>query len=208
MATAPIWEQREEETSKAYAAFKIYRDLEPAKRTINAAWRAASQPKKGEKPKSDKTPGHFQDWYERHEWAPRAIAYDKYQRQIEEDARAEAQRENARKWAARVEEQRESEWQMRQQLLEKLDVMLKFPLVEKRIEVRHGEEIHEFHPANWRLRDVATFMLTASKVGRLATGQETEHILEIPWDDLSPEQLQRIADGEDPERVVKRGDRD
>jgi hypothetical protein len=195
---ANTWEQQDSESAKAFAAFKVYRDLLPSKRSLAGSWEAQKGVKKG-----TNLPGHFKRWYYNFEWASRARSYDLYHRQLEEEARAEAQRETAKKWAERVEEQREDEWDLRTKLVGKANLMLAFPLSETKIEEGvDGQEVH-IHPAQWRFRDVATLLLTISKVGRLATGQETDRILEINWESLSDEQLQMIANGADPDTVIK-----
>lgn len=90
----PIWEKQEGETDKAYAGFRIYRDL-GNRRSLRAAcavYRAeleqANEPDK-EKAKGivldailykkpGKISGHFSSWCSQFSWVERAAAYDAY----------------------------------------------------------------------------------------------------------------------------------
>ena len=68
----PIWLRREGESAKAYAAFGLYRDMDPRERSIDAAYCAHSGAERGAKG----APGYFNRWAQEHEWAARAAAYD------------------------------------------------------------------------------------------------------------------------------------
>ena len=66
------WEQRADESAKAYAAFCKYRALPAAERSIDAAW------KKYKEGTESITPGYFRAWAAKNEWVARARAYDAY----------------------------------------------------------------------------------------------------------------------------------
>ena len=68
------WHRREDETLKAYSAFKIFLELPPDQRTVAEAWR--SYPKKANKSKY--IGGFFIKWAEVHEWKKRAIMREEY----------------------------------------------------------------------------------------------------------------------------------
>lgn len=74
---AEIWERQKDESSKAYAAFCVYRDLGP-ERSLDKALSEANK-----KPTNRR---HWSRWMEEYRWYKRAQAYDDY---IEEKKRKE-----------------------------------------------------------------------------------------------------------------------
>ena len=67
MAGVQLWERREKETSKAFAAFVVYRDQDPLERSIKQAARDVG-----------KSEQQFTRWSNRHDWVVRAGAYDDF----------------------------------------------------------------------------------------------------------------------------------
>jgi hypothetical protein len=67
------WEQRDGESTQAYLAFIVYRDMR-GERSIDAAYRASTGPQVGTKRAS----GRFKEWSQKFEWKVRAEAYDAY----------------------------------------------------------------------------------------------------------------------------------
>ena len=78
---AEVWERQPGESSRAYAAFCIYRDLGPA-RSLDKALAQANK-----KPSNRR---HWARWMERYRWLERAQAYDDY---IERIKREEQEKE-------------------------------------------------------------------------------------------------------------------
>ena len=81
-STVLPWERREDETPKAYAAFCVYRDLGPARRSIDAAYRA-SKAQVGENggesgATGKRAPSHWEKWSSDFDWVKRAEAYDSH----------------------------------------------------------------------------------------------------------------------------------
>ena len=66
---AEIWERQKNESSKAYAAFCVYRDLGP-ERSLDKALSEANK-----KPTNRR---HWSRWMEKYRWYERAQAYDDY----------------------------------------------------------------------------------------------------------------------------------
>lgn len=66
------WEQRDDETTKAYQAFSVYMRLGPD-RSQAALWEKLRKPGQ-----SDKRPGHLARWSAEHEWVDRAKAWDRH----------------------------------------------------------------------------------------------------------------------------------
>jgi hypothetical protein len=93
-----VWDQQENETPKAYAAFCVYRDLSKS-RSIDKAFQQHQN--------STKTaPRHWMDWAVDFDWKHRAAAYDAHielshrkTREAEHTAELVAYRERARKAA-------------------------------------------------------------------------------------------------------------
>jgi hypothetical protein len=113
----PLWERRENETAKAYAAFCIYRDLPVESRSLSLAAE-----------KLGRSLSLLEQWSARHEWVIRVQAYEEYLRQIEQTEMEEARRQHARDeaedWAARRSAMREQQWRASQALLAKANKML------------------------------------------------------------------------------------
>lgn len=65
------WERQPGETSKAYAAFCRYRDMDPGKRSL-----AAVAPKARNGQGKRNAPGQITEWSTEHDWVARAAAYD------------------------------------------------------------------------------------------------------------------------------------
>lgn len=65
------WLRQPDETSKAFAAFCVFRDL-GEKRTVTDAYRQSTGRRSASQP-----PGHWRAWAKRHRWAERAAAFDR-----------------------------------------------------------------------------------------------------------------------------------
>ena len=65
------WEQREDESPQAFAAFVRYRDMRVG-RSINSAYLAAT----GQQKSNKRASGRFTEWSQRYDWKKRAEAYD------------------------------------------------------------------------------------------------------------------------------------
>lgn len=175
---SPIWERRDGEPNKWYARFQTYLLL-GASRSVYAAYNefrdkrgAASARKRAGLPKS------WRSASEKWEWTKRAEAFDEHERA-----------EQLQQWAQRRDELREQEWKYAQDLLDKARQMLVFPLAKTvRAEQGDGKLVTEIYPTQWKIADAARMLETASKLGRLALGEETErvaHQVEVSSDDLA-----------------------
>jgi hypothetical protein len=67
------WEQRPDESPRAYAAFVAYRDMGAA-RSVDATAAGIAGHQGGTK----RAPGHFKRWSVEHQWSARARAYDEH----------------------------------------------------------------------------------------------------------------------------------
>jgi hypothetical protein len=75
-----IWEQREKESGKAYAAFLLYRDLGRGSRSIEQAVQIHR------KATGKGLEKNWEKWSARHEWVKRCKAWDMYQQSLDEKA--------------------------------------------------------------------------------------------------------------------------
>jgi hypothetical protein len=154
----PLWEQQPGETARQFAHFRAFLLLGPD-RTVLAAYR---------RHRSDNGPPITspvnavpQTWRENARelgWHRRAVTWDREQSRLEENRRL-----------TRIEEQRESEWRVRQKFLSKLDGMLNFPLAR----TITGDGTTTLEPARWTLDTAAKFAQVASDLGRRSCDMET-----------------------------------
>jgi hypothetical protein len=141
-----------------------------------------------------------------YKWVDRAAAYDDFLA-TKELQRQKLRREKADlEWAARRDEQREQEWDIAQQLLDKVRQMLQVPLFAERTEeILEGldpqgriiiRQIIHFEPLDWGATDMARFFEVASKMARLATGMDTDQKkIRIDVAALTDEELERLSSG-------------
>jgi len=80
------WERQPDETDRAWAAFQVYRDLPPAERSFDAAWR-----KRYAKPAHHRCPQWYRIWAKQYDWKDRAAAWDRHLDDVERAA-TEAER--------------------------------------------------------------------------------------------------------------------
>jgi len=124
-------------------------------------------------------------WSSENQWQVRIADHERL-RYLEQIARRE---ERLLEWEDKA-------WQVANQLMERAEQMLKFPLVET--ETKNGKTI--VTPARWSVDTIARFVQTADKVARLATHAETEHHqVEVDWlkslpPHVSPEQVDSYVD--------------
>lgn len=171
-STNPL-EKTAGETAKANQALVDYALL-GASRSLSILHRTYTEdaPKKASK-KAFCNLRTLKEWSTKYAWQERVARFDALQR-------AEA----LEAWHARAEDLRDREWKLAQALMDKAEQMLKFPLaeVERTNKVETSEDgktiiyhITQMNPARWFFADAARVIREASRVARLATGQETDH---------------------------------
>ena len=110
-----------------------------------------------------------------------------------------------REWEDRRKEWKQEEWDIAAKLLERAQQMLTFPVAEVTYQ-NDDDSVQIVKPAKWKPVDIARFAEVASKLARLAAEMETERRksenLNIDLSNLTDDQLQRIASGEDPIHVL------
>ena len=174
------WERRDGEPNKWFDRFQTYLLLGPSRSLYAAytAWRERSGAKSAQK-----RAGLPQSWRlaaEKWQWQQRAEAFDGHERA-----------QQVAEWQRRRDELREHEWKFSQELLDKARQMLVFPLAKTVRSTQDGGQtiVTEVYPAQWKLADTARMLEAASKLARLAVGEETERIgihndVQITADDL------------------------
>lgn len=103
---------------------------------------------------------------------------------------------NARRLAYREQQVREMEYGASMKLAEKVEQMLKFAveqIVEETEEIEDGRRVirRVVEPADWKFRDIAPLIDTASKLGRRALDMDSARIRTTDWHDEVLELLRR-----------------
>jgi hypothetical protein len=145
------------ESSKAFAAFVIYRDMGET-RSVRAVGRVLD--------KSRQTVGR---WSSEHHWPARIRSIAANISKTTEASETKLLTSKAGVWAERALEMREAQWAVSNLLMEKARAMLKWPLA--RTTTEDGKTI--VHPSKWALGDAARMVDVACKLQCLATGQPT-----------------------------------
>lgn len=160
------WDLQPGETSKAFAAFRVYLELGP-QRTIQVAFKQA----RGIKSNEYVVDGTFLEWSRKFSWVKRALEFDAHMARVF-DAKVAAEREKeATKWEKRREKIREEEYKLSERLRTVANRMLDMPLIEKIEEA--GEDVTKIMPANWKMSDAAKFAEVFSKLARMAAQMAT-----------------------------------
>lgn len=158
----PAWNKRTNESAKAFAAFKAYRDLGPD-RSLKAVGRGLGKSKV-----------MMEKWSRRFEWVARVADWDADQEEKSRKAKDAAMKAESEKWAARQIAVREQDWQMAEQLRERARAILEYPIA-KKTTVDGGATVH-IHPQKFSLGSAAKMIEVSSKLARLASGAPTEHL--------------------------------
>ena len=152
------FEQQPKESTKAFAAFSLYLSLGEQRSIESVAT------------KLQKSMAIIGRWSGRWRWGERVDAYVQHMARVEQEATEALVREKSVEWTKRQEEQRQSEWKARCELVELANRLLD----------------------RWRdsdkcgtLEGVARILELASKLGRLATNMPTDKT-EITGEDGGP----------------------
>src|SRR5829696_9903356 len=96
-----LWHQLDNESDRAYAAFRTFMLLPPAERSVVGAWREWT-----ENPEAARPSPFFEGWARDYAWSDRARAHDHHIEVIRESGMEEAIREEAARQARQVEQVR------------------------------------------------------------------------------------------------------
>jgi hypothetical protein len=186
LTTLETWLQLPNESTRAYTAFAIYRDL-GNQRSLDAV---AEQTKLGKRTVARYSADH--------NWTGRVRDFDLNQHRraqeiFDDEIRKEA-REEAEKWRKRRAEFREKAFALGEKFLGRTEEMLKFPLQEMKRKDEDGKTTIIFTPIRWNANSIVHSARIAQDLMILATGLSPgSHPLdELDWDKLSSEDLEAI----------------
>ena len=178
VVTPNQWERQAGEGEEEWNWFCAYRDMERGNRSLIAAWRNVEGKGAGSHPA--RVSAASLRW----DWEVRVAEWDVYREQ-----------ERAEKHGKEVEQHTGMELEMSKRLFAKAWSMLEYPVATKEVipSADGTTEIH-MHPTGWKPGDVSRLLETASKLGRLSTGQDTErtHVSVTQVLDALPEDVRRL----------------
>lgn len=169
------FERRDDESEKAFAAFKVFLDLGDA-RTVRDAYRQVSG-----NPGATQAAGYFSEWAKRFDWFERAADYDRHLFRAETKT-VESERV---KWTRRRESLREDAFSDAQALRARARAILALP-IEETTETK--DELDEDgktvlrtvivrKPVNVRATDPVQMLNVADRLARLAADMETDRVI-------------------------------
>jgi hypothetical protein len=139
-----------------------------------------------------------------YKWLDRAAAHDDYMagKQLERQKKQAEIRDM--EWIARRDIQKEQEWQLAQDMLDKVRQMLAVPIFAERVEeMLEGldptgriivRQIVHIEPLDWSAVDIARYFEVAAKIARLATGMDTDQKkIRIDVSALTDAELEQLA---------------
>lgn len=177
MAGQP-WRRLPDESVKAYSAFTAYMQLEPADRSIDNAWRAATR--QGQNRDGRRAPRQWGVWSSKYKWTARLLAYT--------DHLAEQDRQL---WEDRKRQLRERDWEqgdhlrahadaLSEVLTEALPEARRFVRVTASVELLDGRiiqtETFDIVGLGSVSDAVSRIIERASKVQRLAADEPTDNV--------------------------------
>jgi hypothetical protein len=167
------WKQLPGESGQAYAAFKTYLDLGPI-RSCDAAYKAQGGPQVGRKG-ATRAPGSWRRWFTRHQWQKRARAYDQRDHAAADQSHVEAIQATVTKavrddWEqgriARMRQQEQEEWELRNLLLKKAREMLGFGLLRQVTKQTPKGDVVVVQPVDWDFSTTVNLIKLIHQLGR------------------------------------------
>lgn len=179
------WEQLPTEPGLAYEAFKTYLSL-GATRTFDEAYRVHTQRRQG-----TRAPGNWRAWAKAYRWKERARAFDIRNEKAADEAHVRAIQATVTKaviddWEqgriARMRQQEQEEWELRNLLLKKAREMLEFGLLRQVTKQTPKGEVVVVQPVNWDFSTTANLIKLIHQLGRAST-QMPLKVFEPPADE-------------------------
>ena len=143
-----IFEQQPRESNKAFAAFSLYLNI-GAERSTAAVGKQL-----------EKSQGLIERWAAKFDWRSRVAAHAAHLALVEREAIEVSARGNAAIWEKRETQLRETEWAMHERSMAAAN--------------RAFDAYMERDKVYANLADISRLLEIASKLGRLATGQNTD----------------------------------
>jgi len=160
------FEQLEDESDKAFAAFALYLSLGPERSTQAVAQKLA------------KSGQLVRRWSARWRWPERVAAHAAHLAAVEREAAEALARTKAAEWLKRTENVREREWEMHEKCIEAARRGLKAFMEREKVYAN--------------LADISRILEVASKLGRLASGMATDKT-ELTGEDGGPLRVELSA---------------
>lgn len=200
------WTPEPGESPKAYQAFAIYRDLGPS-RSIDRAYEVYS----GQQGSKKRASGRFTKWSTDHDWVERAREFDMRDEEIRREAVELHALNRAADRAKRMEALREENLsneeraaRVEKKFIERAEKLIdELPLI-RQVTVREASP-EDGKPAIYQIEPATkNAVLDAARLHKIATRSEPPKVDMRTYDltRATEAQLQRIADGEDPARVL------
>lgn len=197
------WERQPGESAKAFEAFKVYRDLGPGRSLDKAAAIYYGWPQEG----SRRATGTFNRWSREHAWVERAATHDGRDDMI----RREAVDEHLGTRISSLEERKLAAYERMLDIAEtaiaKEAEMLDAPLYQTHevVDEDTGEVTRIYNPAGWNFNTVARLHAVAERA--LAGIPSFLQLKNYDLSSATDEQLERVANGEDPAAVLGEDER-
>lgn len=176
-----VWEQREDESGKAFEAFRAFRDL-GVTRTISEAYR-----QKTGRQSAKMASGQWTLWAKRYDWHARAEAFDRYVEAIEAREEEKEFAKRRRLWIGRRSEIQDAAWRVAELLTKKAEEIISLPLhevveTETRSEDEDGKKVtvtvtKTTRPLRVTLSEGIRAAEIADKLKRLAANMATERVI-------------------------------
>jgi hypothetical protein len=166
---ASSWDPWPGESSKAYAAFCLYRDLGPRRSLDEASRRYHRRSEREVQPGGHppRASGTIRRWARLWNWLARAQAWDQQAQRIQETEQQAAIQEMAQRHAKEA-------------------MMLQNKAVER---------LRQLRPEELKARDTLAYLVEAARLERLARGEPTERVAqEISLDNLKELTDEQLAD--------------
>lgn len=184
------FEQQPGESSKAFAAYKAYRDAGPG-RTLKAAAAAFY----GAEEASESQHTQLRRWSSRFEWRARVQAYEDWLEMHRLSAIEEHEASKAGEFAQRHLALKEKLLENAEMFAEQANKMLQWPLSDQRVVRGEGEnegDTYIFLPARWGKDTAARYQATVANF--LGTEKDPDEVGEYDFSELSDQELQKYLE--------------
>lgn len=166
------WQQQQGENSRWYGRFLAFRDMGLSRSLLGTYKQELAEKGRKEQDKAS-VPNSWNNAAKQFRWEDRAQSWDAHRQQEIEAERREEERRDRALWIERRQAQREKQWELSEQLVERAMTMLQSPL---HVEKKDDEGKTVLVPARWSFRDAATFIDLADKLRKSATAIDITEI--------------------------------
>lgn len=173
--TAKPWHRLTAETHAAWAAFRVYLDLEPSERTTANAYRIYHNKPAAASNDVAKT---FNGWASKYDWIRRAAEYDKWMSAEADRAVMRAMQKYENELADKKKHINDRALDVAELFFKRAEEIAKLPITKKTVETTDSDGrplTIKFEPIKGiKLTDAARLVEVGDKIARLAVGLATE----------------------------------